>query len=64
MAYLKDHYYNASYKSIQANNGFVTVSSSGAAKFLEEIKKDILGDKSGWHTDIQDKTACKGLAGR
>jgi hypothetical protein len=63
-AYLKDHYYNASYKSIQANNGFVTVSSSGAAKFLEEIKKDILGDKSGWHTDIQDKTACKGLAGR
>jgi phosphate transport system substrate-binding protein len=63
-SYLNDHYYNASYKSIQANNGFVTVSSSGAAKFLEDIKKGILKNSLKWNTDIQDKKACKGLAGR
>jgi phosphate transport system substrate-binding protein len=63
-AYLKDHYTKAAYKTIQANNGFVTVSSSGAAKFLEDIIHDIIGNKSKWDTDIQDKKACKGLAGR
>jgi phosphate transport system substrate-binding protein len=62
--FIKDHYDNASYKSVQATNGFVTVSSSGAAKFLEVIIHDIIGDKGKWHDDIQDKTACKGLPGR
>ena len=62
--FLTDHYSNASYLTIQSNNGLVSVSKSGAAKFLQVIKADILANKKKWNTDIGDAAACKGLAGR
>jgi ABC-type phosphate transport system substrate-binding protein len=67
IAFLNDHYTNSSYLSTQNNNGFVAVSNSGAAKFLTVIRQHILSNKNtnpAWNVDIDDKTACKGLAGR
>jgi phosphate transport system substrate-binding protein len=64
IAFLNDHYLNASYVSIQNNNGFVAMSASGANKFLTVIRKNILGNSSKNNDDIDDKTACAGLAGR
>ena len=64
LAYLKLHYTNASYITIQSNNGLVKIANSGAAKFLAAVQKNILANANKWGTDIADKTACKGLAGR
>jgi hypothetical protein len=67
LAYLTDHYENSSYLSLQSNNGFVTITNSGASKFLAPIKQRIIADsKSGgaWNTNIQNTTACKGKVGR
>jgi hypothetical protein len=64
IAFLKDHYANASYKTIQSNNGLVSVANSGAATFVATIQKNIEANKNGWGTDIGDKTACAGKAGR
>ncbi len=67
IAFLKDHYTNASYLAIENNNGFVGVSKSGASKFLPVILNHILSNKNthpAWNDDIQDKTACAGLVGR
>jgi phosphate transport system substrate-binding protein len=64
IAFLKDHYAKAPYLSIESNNGFVGITNTGANKFLTAINAAILTNKDGWHTDIQDATACKGLAGR
>jgi phosphate transport system substrate-binding protein len=66
-AFLNDHYTNSSYLSIENNNGFVALSNSGAAKFLAVVRQHILSNKNthpAWNDDIQDKTVCKGLAGR
>jgi ABC-type phosphate transport system substrate-binding protein len=62
--FLTSHYTGAGYKAIQQLNGFVPVSNSGAAKFYTAISKDIITNKNGYKTDIQDTTACKGLVGR
>jgi phosphate transport system substrate-binding protein len=65
IAFLNDHYTNSSYLSIQSNNGYVSVANSGAAKFLTAIRSHILSNKKpAWNQDIDDKTACAGLAGR
>jgi hypothetical protein len=62
--FLKDHYRNSSYKSIQSNNGLVSVADSGASKFLAAINKNILANVNHWNTDIGDRTACAGKVGR
>jgi ABC-type phosphate transport system substrate-binding protein len=67
IAFLNDHYTNASYTTPQSNNGFVTVANSGASKFLTAIRQHILSNKASapaWNTDIDDKTACAHVAGR
>jgi phosphate transport system substrate-binding protein len=67
VAFLKDHYTNSTYLTIENNNGLVAVSNSGAAKFLAVIRQHILSNKNtkpAWNVDIDDKTACKGLPGR
>jgi ABC-type phosphate transport system substrate-binding protein len=67
IAFLDDHLNNASYTSTQSNNGFVTIANSGASKFLAPINQHIIGNsKTGgaWNENIQNTTACKGLAGR
>lgn len=64
LAFLKDHYTVTAYKTIQTNDGLVSIANSGAAKFLAAIQKNILANKNKWGTDIDDKTACTGLAGR
>jgi phosphate transport system substrate-binding protein len=62
--FLTAHYSGAGYKAIQAKEGFVTITNSGASKFYKAISANLLTNKNGYKTDIQDKTACKGLVGR
>jgi len=66
--FMTDHFTKAAYITVQNNNGFVTVSHSGAAKFLEAIRQHLLANKNTnggkWGIDIGDKKACKGLVGR
>jgi ABC-type phosphate transport system substrate-binding protein len=64
IAFLLDHYNNASFKTIQSNNGLVAVTNTSAAKFVLPIRQNILANKNGWNTDIGDATACAGKAGR
>jgi hypothetical protein len=64
LLFMKDHYNLASFKSIQANNGLVSVTNSGAAKFLAAVRDNILANKNGWNTDIGNPVACAGRAGR
>jgi hypothetical protein len=64
IAFLTDHYTNATFKTIQHDNGLVSVTNTSAAKFLAPIKADILANKNGWNTDIGNATACAGKAGR
>jgi hypothetical protein len=64
LAYLKLHYTNSSYTKIQSNNGLVRIANSGASKFLAAVQKNIIANANKWGTDIGDKTACTGLAGR
>ena len=64
--FLTRHYSktNATYAGEIARNGFVSIAASGASAFAAVITNDILANKNGWKTDIQDAPACKGLAGR
>jgi phosphate transport system substrate-binding protein len=66
--FLTDHYTKAAYLAPQANNGFVSVSNSGAVKFLAVIRDHIIADKAKfggkWNTGIEEASACKGLVGR
>jgi phosphate transport system substrate-binding protein len=64
LAFLNDHYTNSQYTAVQKANGFVSVSSSGAVKFLQALQKDILANTNGYNTNIGNPTACAGLAGR
>jgi hypothetical protein len=64
VAFLKDHYGNASYEAIQNANGFVSLKQVAANKFLKAIQDDILANDNSWNTNIADPTACAGLAGR
>ena len=67
IAFMQDHYTVSQYLTIEANNGLVPIANSGAAKFLTVVRQHILSNKNtnpAWNVDIQDKTACKGLAGR
>jgi hypothetical protein len=48
------------------NNGFVEISNSKAANFLQAIEKHILSNyksktSPAWNIDINDTTTCKGL---
>jgi ABC-type phosphate transport system substrate-binding protein len=62
--FLKDHYQNTSFESIENNNGFVTLLQSNASKFLTTINQNILANTNGWNDNIDNATACAGLAGR
>jgi hypothetical protein len=62
--FLKDHYTKTSYRTIQANNGLVSVADSGASKFLATINKNILANANNWDTNIGNATACAGKVGR
>ena len=62
--FLADHYKVGKFTIYQKDNGFVTLSQSHASKFLTTIEANILANKNGWNTDIEDATACSGLAGR
>jgi hypothetical protein len=65
IGFLAAHYKNASYFTVQDNNGYVSIVNSGAAKFLTTIQDHILSNKKGgWNEDIDDATACAGLQGR
>ena len=64
IAFLTDHYLAATFKTIQKNNGLVSVTNTSAAKFLTPVKDDILANKHGWNTNIGNATACAGKAGR
>jgi len=64
IAFLKLHYTNAAYTTIQANNGLAQIANAGASKFLAAVQKNILANKNGWQTDIGDKAVCGKLAGR
>jgi hypothetical protein len=64
IGFLKDHYGNTSYKTIQSNNGLVSVADSGASKFLATIKLNILNNSNNWDTNIGNSTACAGKMGR
>jgi ABC-type phosphate transport system substrate-binding protein len=69
IAFLNDHYNNSSYLAIQNDNGFVGVSKSGAAKFVQAIDKHIIANagktpKKQWNDNIQNSTVCGKLAGR
>jgi phosphate transport system substrate-binding protein len=63
-AFLNDHYKVKKYTTFQTNNGFVDLKASHASQFLTAIEDNILANKKGWNTDIEDATACAGLAGR
>ena len=64
LAFLKDHYSNAAYTTVQKNNGLVSVADSGASKFLATIKANILKNTNAWDTNIGNTTACAGKVGR
>jgi len=64
IAFLTDHYTSRTFKTIQHDNGLVSVTNTSAAKFLAPIKDDILANKNGWNTNIGNATACAGKAGR
>jgi hypothetical protein len=64
IAYLKLHYTNASYTTIQGNNGLVKIANSGAAKFLAAVQKNIIGNSNKWYTDIGDQNVCSFYNGR
>ncbi|MEJ0048959.1 MAG: substrate-binding domain-containing protein [Rhodospirillales bacterium] len=64
IGFLKDHFNDATYKTVQSNNGLVPVANSGAAKFLAAIKKNIVANANKWNTNIGNGTVCAGKAGR
>jgi phosphate transport system substrate-binding protein len=64
LAFLKDHYSNASYKTIQGNNAEVPIANSGASKFLATVNKNIIANANAWNINIGNATACTGKAGR
>jgi len=62
--FLMLHYHGSAYKTIQADNGFVTIVNSGAAKYYDAILGNIIKNKRDYNTNIQNPIACKGLVGR
>lgn len=67
--FLNLHYNNATYKTIQTNNGFVPLANaSKQAAFLTLIKNKVLANNSGgtgiWNFDIGNSSVCGPLAGR
>ncbi len=65
ISFLTDHYSTtAAYATSISNNGFVSISSSGAKAFVSVITGGILGNTKKWNDNIENATACKGLVGR
>jgi hypothetical protein len=64
VAFLKDHYGNKAYDTIQNANGFVTLKAVTGNGFLTAIEDNILANDNSWNTDIHDATVCSGLEGR
>ncbi len=63
IAFLQDHYRNASFLKIENNNGLSTPSNNNG-HFVQQIEANILVNHNKWNVNIQNPTACKGLAGR
>lgn len=61
--FLGFNYTNASYLTVQKNNGFVQISKSGASPFLKAITNDLLKNTSGFNTNIQNTGVCKSVGG-
>ena len=57
--FMTDHFTNSSYTATEANNGFVTISTSGAKAFANAINRDILANTSKYNDNIQNTTVCK-----
>jgi ABC-type phosphate transport system substrate-binding protein len=65
IAFMTDHYStNATYATSIANNGFVSITASGAKAFATPIARGILGNDYKWNDNIENATACKGKTGR
>jgi ABC-type phosphate transport system substrate-binding protein len=65
ISFLTQHYNATSaYAPIIARNGLVAIGSSGAKAFASAITGGILTNGKKWNDNIQNATACKGLAGR
>ena len=67
LAFLTDHYTNATYLAIQKNNGLAGIANTSGSKFLAQIKGHILKNNATggiWNVNIGNTTVCKGLAGR
>ncbi|GLU31845.1 substrate-binding domain-containing protein [Trinickia caryophylli] len=60
LAFLNDHYTNASFTSIVTGNGFKTV----PANYLTEIQNDFLSNGSGLNLDLNNAGTCSAYAGR
>ena len=62
--FLTHHYNNATFISIEHNNGLVPVSNAVTTAFIGAIRANILANTNGWNTDVGNATACARLTGR
>ncbi len=59
--FMTDHYQaTGAYATTINNNGFVTISTSGAKAFVTAITRDILTNTSKYNDNIQNTVKCKG----
>lgn len=62
--YLTDHYQGSgAYATTINNNGFVTISTSGAKAFVGAITGGILSNTKKWNDNIQNTSVCKSVSG-
>ncbi len=60
-----DHYQGTgTYATTEINNGLVPLAKSGAKTFVAAIEANILANKKGYNTNIQNGTVCAGVIGR
>jgi phosphate transport system substrate-binding protein len=62
--FLKDHYTQARYGTIENANGFVTLQQLKKSGYLADVEHNLLANKRGWNDNIDNPTACAGEAGR
>ena len=65
ISFMTNHYATAAYTSTEANNGFVTISKSGAKGFGNVINRAILSNTAKYNDNIQNTKVCTGkITGR
>ena len=65
ISFMMDHYNTAAYTTTEANNGFVTISKSGAKGFGNVISRAILSNAANYNDNIQNTKVCTGkITGR